>query len=60
MSGGTFDYKQHHIRDIYETIQNDIDRNGKLKKNSKKKVGGPLNGMKSTLKIYIIKNMKMK
>ncbi len=31
MSGGTFDYKQHHIRDIYETIQNDIDRNGKLK-----------------------------
>jgi hypothetical protein len=31
MSGGAFDYKQHHIRDIYETIQNDIDKNGKLK-----------------------------
>jgi hypothetical protein len=31
MSGGTFDYRQHHIRDIYETIQNEIDKNGKLK-----------------------------
>jgi hypothetical protein len=31
MSGGTFDYRQHHIRDIYETIQKDIDKNGKLK-----------------------------
>jgi hypothetical protein len=28
MSGGTFDYTQHNIRDIYETIQSHIDRQG--------------------------------
>jgi hypothetical protein len=29
MSGGTFDYSQHRIRDIYETIQSYIDLQGK-------------------------------
>jgi hypothetical protein len=29
MSGGTFDYYQHRIRDIYETIQSYIDFQGK-------------------------------
>jgi hypothetical protein len=29
MSGGTFDYSQHRIRDIYETIESYIDLQGK-------------------------------
>ena len=29
MSGGTFNYYQHRIRDIYETIESHIDRQGK-------------------------------
>ena len=30
MSGGNFDYAQHKIRDIYEEIQNEINKSGKL------------------------------
>lgn len=31
MSGGTFDYSQYRIRDIYESIQNILDKQGKEK-----------------------------
>jgi len=31
MSGGAFDYKQHNIRDIRETIQEEINQQGKEK-----------------------------
>lgn len=31
MSGGNFDYAQHKIRDIYEEIENEINKSGKLK-----------------------------
>ena len=31
MSGGAFDYKQHHIRDIYEEIQSELSKQGKEK-----------------------------
>ena len=30
MSGGYFDYNQHRIKDIHESIQEEIDNNGKL------------------------------
>lgn len=29
MSGGAFEYKQHHIRDIHESIQCELDNQGK-------------------------------
>lgn len=31
MSGGAFDYKQYHIREIHETIQSKLERMGKPK-----------------------------
>lgn len=31
MSGGAFDYSQHKIRDIYEEIENEINKSGKLR-----------------------------
>ena len=31
MSGGAFDYKQYHVREIHETIQSKLDRMGKPK-----------------------------
>ena len=31
MSGGAFDYKQHHIRDIHESIQCELNKQGKEK-----------------------------
>lgn len=29
MSGGRYEYKQHHIRDIYETIESTLEQQGK-------------------------------
>lgn len=31
MSGGAFEYKQYHIREIHETIQSELERMGKPK-----------------------------
>ncbi|AOW11024.1 hypothetical protein [Flavobacterium gilvum] len=31
MSGGAFDYKQYHIREIHETIQGELEKMGKPK-----------------------------
>lgn len=31
MSGGHFDYKQYHVRDIYESIEFELEKQGKLK-----------------------------
>ena len=62
MSGGAFDYNQYKIGYIADQIDEVIVKNGleKTPEELNKKVGETLNGIKNTLRIYSITNIRMR